>query len=112
MRMTKMKTKKATEMLHNGERVDIRIPATVKTRLKRVASLSGRSMSDFIVAAAIEKAEEVASSIERWELDATDSRIVLEALSDTRDLPGLRALLAETQPAADSEPIANRKAVC
>ena len=52
-------------------------------------------MSDFIVAAALEKADEVSASIERWDLDAEDSRIVMAALLHPQDHSGLRALLAE-----------------
>ncbi len=74
------------------ERVDIRVPASVKKRLKHVAALTGRSMSDFIVAAAMEKAEEVSASVERWELDETDSLLLLEILTKPRDASGLRAL--------------------
>ncbi|MGH7727903.1 MAG: DUF1778 domain-containing protein [Vulcanimicrobiaceae bacterium] len=82
-------------MKATDERLDLRVPAAVKERLRRVAALSGRSMSDFIVAAALEKAEAVSATIRRWELDAEDSRLVLEALSRPRKLPALRALLAE-----------------
>jgi uncharacterized protein (DUF1778 family) len=87
----------------SNDRVDLRVPASVKERLRKVAALSGRSMSDFIVAAALEKAEEVSASIERWELDAEDSRIVMDTLTNVRDSPGLRALFAETAGAEASD---------
>jgi uncharacterized protein (DUF1778 family) len=89
----------------SGDRVDLRVPAPVKERLRKVAALSGRSMSDFIVAAALEKAEEVNASIERWELDAEDSRIVMDALMNSRDIPGLRALFTEAATKKASDPI-------
>lgn len=80
----------------SDDRIDFRVPAPIKERLRKVAALSGRSMSDFIVAAVMEKADEVSAAIERWELDAEDSRIVMDALLHRRDLPSLGALLAET----------------
>ena len=81
----------------NDERVDLRLPRLAKDRLRKIAALSGRSMSDFIVAAALEKADEAAASIERWELDARDSRFVMDILTTKdEDRPGLRELLAAT----------------
>ncbi len=87
----------------SDDRVDLRLPTSLKERLRKIAALSGRSMTDFIVAAAMEKADEVAASIERWELDAEDSQIVMDALLHRRDIPGLRALLAETSEHAGDE---------
>ena len=80
----------------SGDRVDLRLAAALKERFRKVAALSGRSMKDFILASAMEKADEIVASIERWELDAQDSRFVMDVLLQRRDLPGLRALLAET----------------
>jgi uncharacterized protein (DUF1778 family) len=80
----------------SDDRVDLRLPAALKERFRRVAALSGRSMKDFIVASALDKADEIDASVERWKLDAEDSRIVMDVLLHRRDLPGLRALLAET----------------
>ena len=77
------------------ERIDLRIPSSVKQRLKHVASLTGRSMSDFIIAAAMDRADEVNASIERWELTEADSLVVLDLLSRPRDVSSLRALFAE-----------------
>ncbi len=91
-----MKTTPATE------RVDLRIPAPLKERVRKIAALSGRSMSDFIIAAVIEKADEAAASIERWTLTEDDSRLVMELLVRERhgELPELRELLALTGPDA------------
>jgi uncharacterized protein (DUF1778 family) len=91
-----MKTTAATE------RVDLRIPAPLKERVRKIAALTGRSMSDFIIAAVIEKADEAAASIERWTLTEDDSRLVMELLVRERhgNLPELRELLALTGPDA------------
>lgn len=80
------------------ERVDLRLPHAVKKRLQSVAELSGRSMSDFIVAAALEKADETIASIERWELNEEDSRFALELLMQPRENSKLRELLAAADP--------------
>lgn len=84
------------------ERVDLRIPAPLKVRVRKIAAMTGRSMSDFIIAAVIEKADEAAASIERWTLSEDDSRFVMEMLVRQRqsDLPELRELLALTGPDA------------
>jgi len=85
----------------HASRVDLRMPEPVKERLRKVAALSGRSMSDFIVAAALEKADQVSASIERWELDSEDSRVVMAALLNPQNNSCLRALFAEN-PATKS----------
>jgi uncharacterized protein (DUF1778 family) len=51
-------------------------------------------MSDFIVAAALEKAEETMASIERWQLDDRDSRFILGLLAGRKKNPALKRLLA------------------
>ena len=55
-------------------------------------------MSDFMVAAVLEKTDEAEASIDRWVLDAEDSLLVMDLLSQRRDIPGLRELLALTDP--------------
>jgi uncharacterized protein (DUF1778 family) len=55
-------------------------------------------MSDFIVAAALEKADETIASIERWELNEEDSRFALELLMQPRENSKLRELLAAAEP--------------
>jgi uncharacterized protein (DUF1778 family) len=84
-----------------NQRVDLRLPDAVKKRLQSVAELSGRSMSDFIVAAALEKADETMASIQRWELNEEDSRFAIELLMQPRDNAKLRELLAATGPNAE-----------
>jgi uncharacterized protein (DUF1778 family) len=82
------------------ERVDVRLPRALKERIRKIAAQSGRSMSDFIIAAVLEKADETMASIERWELDAEDSRFAMDLLARHRDTQGLRELLAATDPLA------------
>jgi hypothetical protein len=56
-------------------------------------------MSEVILSAAFEKAEEAPASTERWQLDATDSHIVMTELTERRDLPSLQALLRKAKAA-------------
>jgi uncharacterized protein (DUF1778 family) len=82
----------------NTERVDIRLPRPLKERIRKIATQTGRSMSDFIIAAVLEKADETMASIERWELSEEDSRFVVDLLIQRRDTHGLSELLALTDP--------------
>ena len=82
------------------ERLDLRVPEYVKARIRAAASMTGRSMSDFIVAAALTHAEEVVESIERWTLNEDDSRFVLQLLAASNSSDdALRELLNFSEPA-------------
>jgi uncharacterized protein (DUF1778 family) len=73
------------------------MPEPVKARIRKAAALSGRQMSDFVVAAALAQAEAVEQAVERWTLDAQDSRFVM-SLFEQRERPRLRALLRLSAP--------------
>lgn len=84
----------ATPPEERTERLDLRVPEYVKARIRSAAALMGRSMSDFIVAAALSEAEAVSESVDRWTLDDQDSRFVLELMASARaDEMALRDLL-------------------
>ena len=55
-------------------------------------------MSDFIVAAALEKADQVSASIERWELDSEDSRVVMAALLNPQTILVYERSLQKIRP--------------
>jgi uncharacterized protein (DUF1778 family) len=77
------------------ERIDLRLPEAVKEQIRKSAALTGRSMSDFIVAAAIAQAEATMASIERWEVNETDSRFIMGLLlAPPAKVPALRKLLS------------------
>jgi uncharacterized protein (DUF1778 family) len=77
-----------------GERIDLRVPEGVKERIRKSAALTGRSMSDFIITAALQQAEETMAAVERWEMDETDSRFVMSLLlAPPREIPNLRKLM-------------------
>jgi len=78
----------------SGERIDLRVPEGVKERIRKSAALTGRSMSDFIIAAALQQAEETLAAVERWEMDETESRFVMSLLlAPPREIPNLRKLM-------------------
>lgn len=41
------------------ERLDLRLPAAAKSQIEKAAELQGRSVSDFVVAAALSQASQV-----------------------------------------------------
>jgi uncharacterized protein (DUF1778 family) len=86
------------ELQERSERIDLRVPEYVKARIRAAAGLSGRNMSDFMIAAALREADEVVESVEHWVLDEKQSRWLLELLSEKRDRPRLRELLKLSDP--------------
>jgi uncharacterized protein (DUF1778 family) len=62
------------------ERFAARLSAAQKARLQRAADLTGRSLTDFVIAAAEREAEEMIRRHEIIELSARDSLRLAEAL--------------------------------
>src|SRR5206468_3522419 len=62
------------------ERLGARLPADVKATLQRAADLSGRSLSDFVLASARAAAEETIRQHEVILLTARDSEALAKAL--------------------------------
>ncbi|EHJ48137.1 protein of unknown function DUF1778 [Solidesulfovibrio carbinoliphilus subsp. oakridgensis] len=61
-------------------RLEARLPREVHALLKRAADLQGRSLTDFVVAAASEAARKTIEDMEILRLAAADQRLVAEAL--------------------------------
>ena len=94
----------ATRPARKADRVDLRVPEHVKRRIKAAADLLGRSTTDFIIAAALEEAERVTESVQRWQLSEQQSAFVYQLLAAPRENPELAAFLKkwelkEVQPA-------------
>ena len=66
--------------MRRTERLATRVPAEVKAILQRAADLTGRSLSDFVLASAQAAARETIRQHELVELSARDSRLLAEAL--------------------------------
>jgi uncharacterized protein (DUF1778 family) len=62
-------------------RLEARLPREVHAMLKRAADLQGRSLTDFVVAAASEAARKAIEDMEIIRLSAADQRLVAQALS-------------------------------
>ena len=62
------------------ERLGARVPTEVKAVLQRAADLTGRSLTDFVIASAQAAAEETIRQHEVMQLTAADSSRLAEAL--------------------------------
>ncbi len=72
-------------------RLEARLPNEVLTRLKRAAELQGRSLTDFVVAAADEAACRTIEQAEVIHLSVEDQRQIVEALLNPPEpTPALR----------------------
>lgn len=69
-----------TSASNRTARVGTRVPAHVKALLQRAADLSGRSLTDFIIASAQASAEETIRQHTVVQLSAEDSRRLAQAL--------------------------------
>ena len=64
-----------TQFSSRTSRFDIRIPSHVRETVEMAASLEGRSFTDFLIAAMLEKAEKVISIHTRIELTLKDQAL-------------------------------------
>lgn len=67
------------------ERLETRLTVEQKTLVQQAAALEGRSVSDFIVTSATERAEEVIRSRRVLRLTAEDSQFFAEAVLNPAD---------------------------
>jgi uncharacterized protein (DUF1778 family) len=76
---------------HPTARLEARLPSEVLVRLKRAAEIQGRSLTDFVVAAADEAACRAIEQTEILRLSAEDQRQIAEAiLNPPEPTPALR----------------------
>ncbi|MGH3825054.1 MAG: DUF1778 domain-containing protein [Pseudonocardiaceae bacterium] len=85
-------------------RINLRASARQEQLLKRAAAATDRTMTDFVLETAVVEAERVLAD-RRWFLIDDQRWDEFQRLLDrpARDLPKLRALLAEPAPFADDE---------
>lgn len=62
------------------ERINLRLKSSAKNLIKRAASFEGKTVSNFILASALERAEQAVQDHEIMALNAADSKIFFEAL--------------------------------
>ncbi len=61
-------------------RIDARIPLSVRETIDRAAAMQGRSRTDFLIAAALEKAEQIIAEQSLVRLALEDQRALAAAL--------------------------------
>ena len=69
-----------TEIQSKDERLEARVSKLVKEKLKRAAALQGRTLTEFVVSAVLEKADHVIESHELIVLGTRDRKVLFEAL--------------------------------
>ena len=63
-------------------RIDARIPLTVRETIDRAAALQGRTRTDFLIEAALEKAERVIAEQTLIRLTLRDQELLAKALTE------------------------------
>ncbi len=63
-------------------RIDARIPLTVRDTIDRAAALQGRTRTDFLIEAALEKAERVIAEQSLIRLTLRDQELLAKALTE------------------------------
>ena len=82
----------------NMSRIDARIPLSVRDTIDRAAAMQGRTRTDFLIEAALEKAERVISEQVVIRLAVQDQEMLANALLEeavTEATPFLKNLAAE-----------------
>ncbi len=80
-------------------KLDLRLSPEAKQTLTAAAQAAHRSVSEFVLASALERAEQTLVERQRFELDATRWTAFMAALdAPPRDMPRLRRLFGETMP--------------
>lgn len=81
------------------EKLDLRLSPQAKQRLFAAAEAERRSVSDFVLQSALEKADEALADRRLFSISAEKWDAFMEALdAPPRDVPRLRKLLSEKSP--------------
>jgi len=88
------------------ERITARVPKDVRERLEEAAELSGATLNQFLVQAAIEKADQLLERERVMRLSERDSKWLLELLDHPPKPPNatLREALADYHEATNGDP--------
>jgi len=76
---------RTTQAKKNGladDRITARVPHSTRTIIERAAAIYGATINQFIVQAAVERANEVLHSMEMAKLSSQDAQVVIEALTN------------------------------
>ncbi len=77
-----MKTTRAKEHKPADERITARVPTSTRLIIERAAAIYGSTINQFIIQAAVERANDVLQSMEIIKLSARDAKIFLDALAN------------------------------
>jgi len=66
----------------NISRIDLRLPPAAKKAIDQAAALRGSSRTDFVIAAALEKAERIIAERTLIQLAIQDQQMLAQVLSD------------------------------
>ena len=84
----------ATRTMRRAEKIEIRLTAEAMDTLRRAAGAEGRSLSDFVVESALQRAAETLPDRTRFDLSAKQwAQFEAQLDAPTRDLPRLAKLL-------------------
>ncbi len=72
----------ATE--HIMSRMDVRLPLSVRETIDRAAAMQGRTRTDFLMEAALEKAEKVIAEQSLLQLAVQDQELLAKALMEEK----------------------------
>lgn len=64
------------------ERITARLPRSTRSIIERAAAIYGASINQFIVQAAVERANEVLQSMETVKLSSRDAQVFMDALAN------------------------------
>lgn len=64
------------------ERITARLPRSTRSIIERAAAIYGASINQFIVQAAVERANEVLQSMETVKLSSRDAQVFMDALTN------------------------------
>lgn len=76
-----MGTSQAKKVEPADERITARVPRSTRSVIERAAALYGATINQFIVQAAVERANDVLRSMETVKLSSRDAQLFMDALA-------------------------------
>ena len=77
-----MRTAQVRKREPADERITARLPRSTRSIIERAAAIYGASINQFIVQAAVERANEVLQSMETVKLSSRDALVFMDALAN------------------------------
>lgn len=88
-----------------SEKLDLRLTPEAKHKLMAAAAVERRSVSDFVLDSALDRADEALADRKHFGLDAERWQAFIDALdAPVRDMPRMRKLLNERSIFSGNEP--------